>query len=1167
MLACPMKQSLFRRLCVRIITGWGHHMLAKRKYLFGTTILAGVVALTAPAFAQDRLPGVTSTGQQDEEATEIGEIVVTGSRIRRDPTNSPTPLIQVQREDLLSTGQATVIDYLATIPALANSLVPSDTTAGAGLNDGGLEFANLRSLGAVRTLSLVDGRRHVGSQSGTLSVDVSTIPRLLIENVEIVTGGASSVYGADAVSGVVNYVLRKDFEGLEIDANYGELVQGGDAHTQRVSVLAGANLLDDRLNIYAHGEYEKAEEVFVEYLNWQRNGRLITGVDADPTNPLFGPASDGIFDQEQFYNARRLDRPLWGSTTLANMQQPSPLNDPDVPFANCPGLSTAAACFSVDPTKTYWYDGPTARLANFGQRIGNTGANRPWNIGGDGEPANRTAFDNRTEFPNQESKRFQAGLNFRLTDNVSAMAEVKYTTEDAFDFGQFSFWDIYITNAGFGGGINGGSGVTGGPGLISGTSGFSTRLDNAFLPANVAAAIAANTFMGYASPSAATPDQPGAPTGLRAGPIADHRGFGIARDYTNNREVTRYVVGLDGNLDRLAFVDNVNWSLSYVYGEMNNINIETGPDATRFGHALDSVVDVAGEVNGTPGEIVCRVQLLHARGFPIREQNPNTDLDGDGVGNDVEFYSNPGSNPEVAGCVPLNVFGAGNQSQEGLDYVSAFVRVFERNEQEQAIASVSGELWDFWGAGPIGAAFGVEYRREYAEGIGRSRDTAGRNLQLNTGLDMLGTEYTSEEVFAELAIPLMRDTWLGEFAELSASYRAFDYSSAAGSGDVYGVNLIYRPIQDITFKTSFNTSFRAPNLFETGRGLVQTFVNGFVDPCHTGVIAAFQGENAAEVRQNRIANCTALAAAKGLSYDFSQATPDQSDDYRPVYGGGIASTIGPNPLLEPEESESFTFSTVLAPRMFPNLSIVLDYYEIELSNVIITPGGQFLADDCVSEEQLNPQTCSLVFRNNPDPNNPFNDFMVGAPPGDALGGFTLGAINRAKLETRGLDFTVNYRMDLEEMFGLNWGRLDYSLGGLWLIDQKNFTDPADPTAFTDVTSDVFFPRVEGVSRLTWSPNDTWSFTWSLDWQVSQDLSKKRDVVATGNLDFQPEEWWETGNFYRNDFSVRYNVRDDLTLRAGVTNAFDAEPPPYLGFASTFDPYGRRFNIGLNWRPY
>jgi outer membrane receptor protein involved in Fe transport len=149
---------------------------------------------------------------------QVEEVVVTGSRIRRDPTSSATPLIQVQREQLLDTGLSTVIDYLATIPALSNSQVPSDTTGS--LNNGGLSLANLRTLGAGRTLTLVDGRRHVGSAGGTLAVDVDSIPRLLIENIEIITGGASSVYGADAVSGVLNFVLRKDFEGLEIDARY-----------------------------------------------------------------------------------------------------------------------------------------------------------------------------------------------------------------------------------------------------------------------------------------------------------------------------------------------------------------------------------------------------------------------------------------------------------------------------------------------------------------------------------------------------------------------------------------------------------------------------------------------------------------------------------------------------------------------------------------------------------------------------------------------------------------------------------------------------------------------------------------------------------------------------------------------------------------------------------
>jgi len=150
---------------------------------------------------------------------------------------------------------------------------------------------------------------------------------------------------------------------------------------------------------------------------------------------------------------------------------------------------------------------------------------------------------------------------------------------------------------------------------------------------------------------------------------------------------------------------------------------------------------------------------------------------------------------------------------------------------------------------------------------------------------------------------------------------------------------------------------------------------------------------------------------------------------------------------------------------------------------------------------------------------------------------------------------------------LDLGRLDYSLSWLWPIDQKNFTNPASPTQFTDSTTGVFFPRLEGVSRLTWSPNDVWSVTWTADWTASQDLRKNRDIVATGNLDIDQVDWWTTGNFVRNDFSIRYNLRDNVTLRAGVTNAFDAEPPPYLGFASSIDPYGRRFNIGFNYRPY
>lgn len=1107
-------------------------MLLKRKYLFGTTILAGVMAVTAPAFAQDQLPGVNVQGQSDQEATEIDEVVVTGSRIRRDPTNAPTPLIQVSREALLSTGQSTVVDYLATIPALSNSLVPSDTT-GSNLNDGGLSFANLRSLGTGRTLTLVDGRRHVGAAAGNLAVDVDSIPRLLIENIEIVTGGASSVYGADAVSGVLNFQLRRDFEGMEIDANYGMINQDGQAN-KRISALTGINLFDDRLNLYAFAEYEDIDQVQSLDIDWLEAAHAFVGIDADPTSAPY----DGMLDNQVFSGVRTLSRPRWGQTTLANSQRPSALNDPDVPLASCTAL-TSANCYSLDPTKTYVYEGNTARLANFGQRIGNVGSNRTLNIGGDGENPNN--FGQESRVPQSTSQRYQVGANFAVTDNVDLSVEYKFITEDTFDISQPTFFDIFL---------NDGSAASTWTNVIRAISQFDLRYsDNAYLPQNVKDAITANTVQNWTANANTEGTASGLPVSRQ---WARHSIFGPQRTQDNTREVERYVIALSGELDQVGFIKNIDWDLSWVSGEARNENVERGVDSQRFALAADAVVDTAGVVNGRPGEIVCRARRI--------ERSGAGDLDDyfRGVfGGRTAYNTNASFKAAVDNCVPLNVFGAGNQSQAALNYVDAAIVVSHVNQQDQGLAVVSGQLWDFWGAGEIGMAIGAEYRKEYTEGVGRSRTTGDRFLFLNTGADFLPAEYESQEWFAELSIPLFRDSWMGEYAELSGSYRAFDYTTA-GEGSVYGVNLVYRPIQDIAFKTSFNTSFRAPNLGENFAGASQTFANGFVDACATLQIAAQNPE----IRANRIANCTALATAAGFTFDFAGATATNLDDYNPIYSSGIAGINRGNPNLTPEESESFTFSTVIQPRMFPNLSIILDYYEIELNRVIVSPAAAALAASCVSGSSLNPDACNSVFRN-----NPLIPFGVGNVAGHPIGGFIQQPVNLAQLTTRGLDFSARYSLDTEEVFGVDLGRFNYSVGGLWLIEQENFTNVADPTDGTESGSSIFFPRVRLTSSLTWSPNDVWSVNWSMDWQTAQDSTNFRDNL--GNLDTRPYETYDTGNFARHDFTVRWNAADDLSVRFGVVNAFDAEQSKYLGggLISSQDPYGTRFFVGLNYRPF
>ena len=1117
-------------------------MIVMRNRLLASTVLAGLMAVSAPAWAQtapsqEPLNTAPVAADAQDDTAELGEVVVTGSRIRRDPTNSPTPLIQVQREDLLSTGQTTVIDYLATIPALSNSVVPSDTT-GSGLGDGGLSLPNLRSLGSNRTLTLVDGRRHVGSSGGSLAVDIDTIPRLLIENIEIVTGGAASIYGADAVSGVLNFILRKGFEGLEVDANYGMINQNGEAN-RRISVLAGTNLLDDRLNIYAHGEYEEVDEVTSLDIDWLRRAPVRIGTDADPTTSRF----DGIQDARLFTNVRRIDNPRWGQTTLANLPQPSPLNDPDVPYESCfdSGFFTYSPnCFGVQPGSTYWYDGTTARLADFGERAGETGINRPYNIGGDGD--NPAEFSTGSRVPRSESARFQAGASFEITPDIEAYAEVKYVTEDTFDLSQPTFYDIDLL---------GDAVASYGPGSVNpiyNVANFDLRAsDNAFLPQNVKDAIAANVINVYGEP---TDDAPGALLGTVALPQARHSLFGPDRTQDNTRELTRYVAGLRGSTNDIGFVRNIDWDIGYTYGEVEVENRERGTDSLRFALAADAVFDTAGIVNGTPGEIVCRVRLLDAQGAP--DSAFNTGPAGPNL-RDSEYGQR-----SIDECQPLNVFGKGNQSAEALEYVDAVIGVTERNEQEQAVASVSANLWDLWGAGEIGVAVGAEYRREATEATGRDRDTAGRTLLfLNSGPDFPQAEYTSEELFAELSVPLFRDNWLGEYAELSGSYRTADYSTV-GKVDVYGVNLVYRPIADIAFKTSFNSSVRVPDLGENFSPFSQTFLNNFTDPCTTQAIAAQD----AETRENRIANCTALADAQGLSFDFAGATATNADDFTPDYTSGVAGVLGGNPSLRPEESESFTFSTVLRPRFIPNFSLVLDYYEITIDQVISAISAETAAANCVSGPSLNAAACGTIFRNNPD-----IPFGIGAPIGDPVGGFIEGSVNYAKLETRGLDFTARYRMDLEETIGRNWGTLDYSIGGLWLIDQKQFLNADDPSDFDELSSSLFYPRVRFTSSLTYAPNETWSVNWTADWQAAQDIVQPRDFIT--NADQRAVSELNTGNFTRHDFTVRWNVQDNLSLRAGVVNAFDAEQAPYLGTTlySNFDPYGRRFFVGLNYRVF
>ena len=1084
-------------------------MRMKRNFLLSTSVLAGVLAAST-AVAQEANSAST-------QVTEVSEIVVTGSRIRRNPVTAPTPLIQVTGETLLTTGQNSVIDHLATIPALMNSQVPSDTTGS--LNAGGLSLANLRSLGSGRTLTLVDGRRHVGSPQGTLAVDVDTIPGLLIESVEIVTGGASSVYGADAVSGVLNFKLKKDFEGVEIDSRWGQLNDGGQS-SERFSFLAGKNFLDNRLNIYGFGEYERLDEVLAADIDWLQDGWGMVGQDADPASAPF----DGVIDSELFRDRRSMQMRKWGQVTLANAYQPSALNNPlTIPTANCTSTSiTSSSCFGVLPGKTYVFDGPTARLADFGTIISKTGTNKAISIGGDGENPN-TTFNVDSTLPQSENARFQAGLNFQITPKINLYAEAKYVQERTHLATGNSFGDIYISDT-----LNPANSMQ-----ILGTSAYTTRTDNAFMPTNLAEAIRNNTMTTYGP---ATADQPGQVTGTVAAPFARYSAWLLDRSQTNDKQLQRYVIGLNGNAGDLGFIKNIDWDLGYTYGRVDNKNVERGLNIEHFAYAMDAV-------RNAQGQIVCRVQDLTANGGTVTSRNPN-----------VPGTLNANSDV-VKNCVPLNVFGAGNQSAEALAYVGAQLSIDQLNEQHDVLGTVSGQLWDLWGAGPIGVALGAEYRRENTEGLGRSSSLGTTYAQLNGGADFLPASYETTEGFAEISVPLLMDSKYGKYAEISGSYRYSDFSTFGGS-EVYGVNLVYSPNDEITFKTSFNTSVRAPTLSETNAPLTQTFLS-FTDPCATQNI---QNTSDQTKKANRIKNCAALAAQYGLTYNFTD--PTAADAFKPVYSSSVPGKNGGNKFLEPEESESFTFTTALQPRFIPNFSVVLDYYEITIDKVIASVTAQTAANNCVEGPSLNSSACATLTRASVDnPDTPNNDQFL-------LVDFIQSSINYAKRSVRGMDFTTSYRLDSEEMFGRNWGSFSHRLNGSWLIEQKNFNNIENPADFTEYAAELYYPRVRMTSTLAWqTPHEPLRLTWTADWQTSQHIVRPRNFVA--NADQRDIKYIDTGSFIRNDISARYQVRDDVAVTATIQNVFDAEQARQLGASlySNFDPFGRRYSISVNYRPW
>jgi len=223
----------------------------RRRWLLAATSLAASFSFAGVAAAQE----TPAAARQDAPAgSEDNPIVVTGSRIARADLVATVPVAVVSSEEIAQTGAANIQDVLADLPAVGQNI--SRTSTNFSTTGNGQASINLRNLGSSRTLVLVNGRRFVAGVPGTSIVDLNNIPTDLIKQVEVVTGGASAVYGSEAISGVVNFILDDEFQGLRLHAQAG-LSDKGDAARQLVSATAGTSFAEGRGHIVIAGSYDK----------------------------------------------------------------------------------------------------------------------------------------------------------------------------------------------------------------------------------------------------------------------------------------------------------------------------------------------------------------------------------------------------------------------------------------------------------------------------------------------------------------------------------------------------------------------------------------------------------------------------------------------------------------------------------------------------------------------------------------------------------------------------------------------------------------------------------------------------------------------------------------------------------------------------------------------
>jgi len=749
----------------------------------------GTAAISTPALAQDQDDAV------EVAQAEAPAIIVTGSRIRQPELESTVPVTNFGADQIYKRSTPNVGEALNELPALRSTYAQSNP--GLGIGVAGLNLLDLRGLGIQRTLVLVNGRRHVASdiQATASAVDINTIPTALVERVDIVTGGNSAVYGSDAIAGVVNFVLKEDYQGVELRGGIGtpEYSAGTNYY---ISGVAGTNFADGRGNIAGSLEYSRQGRVFASDVPWRRISKGYVTRDIDTGE------HDGIPDAV-------FTRDLRNSTITRNGLVPF-LQTTGNPA--CGGVSLTGAPFNCD---FIFQDNGNLIPVTFDDRTGT--ANYSGYIGGNSETGN----EGREVSVYPWSERYVGTImgHYEFSPALEVFFEGKYARSHsvgsnsgpAFDQGQ------YVT-------------------YLDPRSQF--RLDNPFLNNQARQTIRDQLLasgmnnglfdvFGELTPDDIDAINDGSYRFALAKSFSD---LGI-RDEDTLRQTYRIVVGARGQIS-----DNWSYEISGNYGRTEeDIKILGNVNVQRLMLALDAGRDP------NSGQIVCRSKF-----DPSAAYSPSDDFQIPTAG-DATLAS------DIAACVPYNPFGAPDNSA-ARDYIVSDSSSRGRLEQIDVTAFISGDTSGFFElpGGPIGLVLGAEYRREDA--FFEADETVNSGLTFMNALATFDPKpFEVKEAFGEIQLPILADRPFFEELTLSGAARVSDYNSAAGTVWAYNFGGRWSPVSDLTFRANYGRAVRAPNYTETDSPLSQDFAS-FADPCATSRLSSGTSNRAANCAADLGAN-------------------------------------------------------------------------------------------------------------------------------------------------------------------------------------------------------------------------------------------------------------------------------------------------------------------------